>query len=91
MRSQQSYYLEQIARRDETKLSHVFGAIVERYATVVFLTPSRTPRKARRNFWLQPEPLALLGQLVAQQGLDKSEIARRLIDAAMADEFGTEG
>ena len=65
-------------------VSHVLRTIIDTYAD----TPASAarPRKARTHVTIDAGRLMLLTRLGSSWGLTRSDTARRLIDAALADD-----
>lgn len=78
-------YLERLAEREEISVSAAFANILEQRA-IGMGTTERPPRKARKHFSITEPHLALLDRLTVRLGLKRSDVARRLIDWAMAEE-----
>lgn len=85
LRSTQADYIAYLARREDISQSKALGLILEDWASKVPDGIRRAPRKARKHFWIKPHHLALLDTLAARWGLSRSDVARRLIDAAAAE------
>lgn len=85
LRTQQALYLRRAAERDDVTLSDVFANIVERYAEIARHAP-RSPRKDRCHVSISPEHLTILNKLSVMWGLSRSDVARRLIDGAVASD-----
>lgn len=85
LRTQQIDYLEYLAERDDTNLSRAFGRIIERKIVVQPPTEqARASRKLRKTLTLLPSHLEMIDQMSESLGLPRSDIARRLIDEALA-------
>jgi hypothetical protein len=85
LRTQHVEYLNLIAEREEKSISRAFAMIVERYAEIVAVT-YKSARKASKHLSVSPEHLSILDGRAAMAGLSRSELSRRLIDAAIIDD-----
>ena len=84
LRTSQAEYLAYLADRDETSLSRAFGVLVEAFGVIAAV---RKPVMKRQFLFLAtPAQLSVLDGLAAAHGLSRSDTARRLIDAAQADD-----
>lgn len=86
LRSQHSEYLNRVAQREDTTVSAVLAGIIEAYAQPSETESKRSARKARPHLSIKPEHLALLDGLALRLGLSRSDVTRRLIDDAQADD-----
>lgn len=59
--------------------------IVERHAAAALLT-YKPPRKEKKELSIDPRHAAILDKLAVKSGLFKADIARRLIDQAIAQD-----
>lgn len=85
LRSPQLAYLRRISEREGVSLSQALGSIIETQAEVAS-DQSSSSRKARTTLTLEPAQLALLDRLALKLGLSRSDVARRLIDHAQAND-----
>lgn len=86
LRTQQARYLERVKEREGLSLSRVFGEILARYTAEVATLPIKPTQKARRHLWIEPRELEILNRLSIKWGVSKGEVARRVIDAAIAED-----
>lgn len=86
LRSREVAYLEYLAERDEISVSKAFGLVVERHAQSAETLPRRPIRKVRSHFWMKPEHLVILDRLAVKWGVFRSDVARRLIGQALAED-----
>jgi hypothetical protein len=84
LRTQHVEYLSYIAGRDEVSVSRAFASVVEQYAEIVAVT-YKSARKASKHLSVGPDHLRILDGRAAVAGLSRSEMSRRLIDAAIID------
>ena len=84
LRTSQAEYLAFIAQREEMSLSRVFGAVIDHYGAPIVL--GRPARKREHYIVITAANLAVLDRLAAGWGLTRSDAARRLIDAARAED-----
>ena len=85
LRSQHIHYLEYLAEQNGVSLSVAFSQIISRYAVTSSAT-RKPPRKRRQDVVLDSRHVALLDRLALEQGLFRADVARRLIDAAIAED-----
>ena len=89
LRSHHAYYLRRLAERDDVSISQAFRGILEHARANAFGTPPTLPARLRRScIMVSSEQLLALDAMAVQCGLTRSEVARRLIDSAMAEERG---
>ena len=86
LRSQHVAYLRTVAEREETNLSRAFVLILERYANGHGAPSGRPVRKERVHLWLSPHHRRVFMSIAARMGVQNGEVARRLIDEAIAAE-----
>jgi hypothetical protein len=84
LRSRQIQYLEYLAERHECALSHAVGRIVGRARQTTDLEVGRPAQKECRHFSLDQTHIGFIDLLAAKWGVNRSEVARRLIDDALA-------
>lgn len=84
LRTQQADYLRYIADRDSTTLSAAFGAIVENYRSRQMPLQARSPQKIRTQLYVATIDRDFLDGLAIVLGVYRSDVARRLIDDAVA-------
>lgn len=85
LRTPHLHYLEYLAEQAGTSISGAFGVIVERHAAAALLT-YKPPRKEKKELSIDPRHAAILDKLAVKSGLFKADIARRLIDQAIAQD-----
>ena len=83
LRTPHVHYLEDLAEQTGMSVSGAFGSIVEKHAFLALMS-YKPPRKEEKYLTIEPGHADILTRLATQQGLYKADIARRLIEAAMA-------
>ena len=83
LRTPQIGYLEHQARWDGISLSQAFASILDRYAPAHISSIPATGGSERRHLTIDPDHAAVLADLSVKWGMERSEVARRLIDIAM--------
>lgn len=73
-------YLRRVAEHQDIPISHVFGAILDEYASIS--ESAQTPRKELVHLRLNVERIAVWNRLSVTMGVSKAEVARRIIDEA---------
>ena len=81
IRTHQHRWLRGIAEREEVSISRVFGALIERFTPPD--PPRPPPKECRAHVVILPHHLAILDRLAIEAGVNRSEMARRLIDGAL--------
>jgi len=84
LRSHHTAYLGAVAEREEVTLSQAFAAMIERYGNIVSVD-YKSPHKARQHLSIGADHLQMLEARAARAGVSRSEMSRRVIDAAMID------
>jgi hypothetical protein len=84
LRTRHAAYLRRLANREDVSLSRAFAMVVEDILPAP--TPTNSPAKVRAKMVICPENLAVLDKLARDGGISRSDVARRLIDEAMASE-----
>lgn len=80
-------FLQTIAEREDISVSKALGRIIDESATPApVVERRRSPKQVSRNLWIDNERLAAVERLRARQGVSRSEVVRRILDAAMAGE-----
>lgn len=87
LRTPQARYLRSLADREDITISRAMEMVIEQEAIASLDGNRPPPRKERMCFSLNPIHAAILGRLSIQLGLRKSDVARRLIDGAAANDF----
>lgn len=85
LRTQHVHYLEFLAEQLGVSLSGAFGSVIEKHGAIV-LTSYLPPRKETKHFRIEPRHAELISRIAMRQGLPKADIARRLIEEAMAQD-----
>lgn len=88
LRTQQIVYLEYLSERDDSPLSHALGKIIDKAMLVIVLEQGRPTRKVRKHFSMSPAHVAFIDRLSVKWGIPRSDVARRLIDEALAKDPG---
>ena len=83
LRTPHVHYLEYLAEQHGLSVSGAFGFILEQHASLVMLN-YKPPRKRRKHLSIDPKHADILDRLAVRSGLLKADVARRLIDEAMA-------
>ena len=76
-------YLEYIAEQEGTSVSAAFGAILEKHAGAA-LANYKPPRKHLKALSIDPRHVEILSKLATKHGLFGYDMARRLIEEAIA-------
>ncbi len=90
LRTPHVHYLEYLAEQQGLSVSGAFGFIVEKHAALALLT-YKPPRKEKKHLLIEPRHADILDKLAIRSGLFKADIARRLIDEAMAKDVDVRG
>lgn len=85
LRAPHVHYLEYLAEQAGISVSSAFESILEKQAALALLA-YKPPRKRRMSFSLNPKNAEVLDRLAVKAGLFKADIARRLIDEALAND-----
>ena len=85
LRTPHVHYLEYLAEQTGVSLSGAFGSIIEKHAALALMS-YKPPRKEEKHLSIEPGHADILSKLAVQQGLRKADIARRLIEEAMASD-----
>ena len=85
LRTHQHTWLRGVADRQDTSISRVFGTLIEsRPAPMRSRSP---PKESRAHVVILPHHLAMLDRLAIEAGVNRSEMARRLIDEALTQDW----
>lgn len=90
LRTPHIHYLEYLAEQTGVSLSEAFGSVVEKQAALALLS-YKPPRKEKKHFVIDPRHAEILDKLAVKSGLFKADIARRLIDEALANDRSLTG
>jgi len=90
LRTPHIHYLEYLAEQTGLSLSDAFGTIIEKNAALALLT-YKPPRKEKKHFTIDPRHAEVLERLAVRAGLFKADIARRMIDEAIANDRSLSG
>lgn len=82
--SPQLEHLKQLSQWDDKSLSRCLGEIIERQGGGIRYFPRRPPKNVPVNFVINLPHLVVLDRLAIFWGITRSEVARRLIDSALA-------
>jgi hypothetical protein len=80
LRTGQLTYLEYLAERSRITVHHALDLLLLERRKIDSLEAGIPPRKERIDVWLSTEALSFLDQAAVRFGLERSDIARRLID-----------
>lgn len=80
LRTGQLTYLEYLAEQSRITIHDALNILLMAQHKIETAAANIPPRKERINVWLSPEALLLLDQSAVRSGLERSDIARRLID-----------
>lgn len=83
LRTPHVHYLEYLAEQHGLSVSGAFGLILEKHTSLTLLS-YKPPRKEKKHLLIDPRHAEILERLAVRSGLFKADIARRLIDEAMA-------
>lgn len=78
LRTRQSRFLGEVARQKQVSLSKAFSEVLAGYAEPE--SASRRDYKHRTHLVVEPANLAMLDRLALSWGLNRSDVARRIID-----------
>jgi hypothetical protein len=81
LRTPQASYLRYVADRDDITISRALAQIIAEHAGAL-PHPRRPVQKFVQHLNLPVDHLMLLTRLASELGVDRSEVARRLIDRA---------
>lgn len=84
LRTQQIQYLEYLCDRDDVPIGGALGLIIDEFSSKGIPQRTRPARKVRKHVLIQKAHLVVIDQLSVLRGLTRSEIVRRLIDAALS-------
>lgn len=84
LRTQQVEYLEYLSDRDESSLSYAMAKIIAKAKLVIVLEQGRPAQKIRKHLTLSEAHVGFIDRLAVTWGIPRNDVARRLIDAALA-------
>jgi hypothetical protein len=83
LRTNQVTYLEYLCERGRITIHQAFEQVIGAHRSDE-TQANRPPRKERVDVWLSNDSLNFLDLLAARAGLERSDMARRLIDETQA-------
>lgn len=86
LRTQQIQYLEYLAERADISISEAFGRVIERSLEAIRIEASQPAQKIRKHLTVEHAHIAFIDSLAIKWGLPRSDVARRVIDMALAED-----